>query len=365
MFKLRISGDDTDGIWLVEPKVSVGRAASNNLVIDDPEVDDCHIEIFTKGDELIIHRRSDASTTVNGQKLGVKARLAANDQIIVGNTQLEVVTPQSNDVVNMSQRKEDSLMSINPSIAAEPGDGWQLRSSHAGLTRNSYEIKDGMTIGRAKECEIVILLAHLSRRHAQFKIVGNNRLEITDLNSSNGTFVNGEQITTAILNDGDEVKFDTLPFSVVGPAEDLDKTMVRSATADELQAAMAKHMEQQEAMEREAQLRHEQLQAQREEARRVADEAKSNFTLDDLDDEPQALTDNPAATGGETATPKFNSGTVTDDFDLDEEPFEPLYTTTSRTRRYEGPPEDSESSVVVIGVISTVLLIGAIGWLFF
>ena len=363
MLKLRISGDDTDGIWLVEPKISVGRAASNNLVIDDPEVDDCHIEIFAKGDELIIHRRSDASTIVNGQKLGVKARLAANDQIILGNTQLEVIDPKISQVVTMPQRNEDLSMSTNSIQIAEPGEGWQLQSSHSGLTRSTYDVSDGMIIGRAKECDIVILLAHLSRRHAQFKIVGNNRLEITDLNSSNGTFVNGEQITTAILSDGDEVRFDTLPFSVVGPVDDLDKTMVRSASADELQAQMAKHMEQQEAMEREAQLRHEQLQAQREEARRAADMEKSSLILEDLDEGAQ---DQSIASSSVTpARSAVTSSSFGDDFDLDNDTYEPMYTTTAKSRRMDSMPEESEGSIVAIGVISTVLLIGTIGLLFF
>lgn len=331
MLKLRVSGDNKDGIWLVEPKISVGRAASNNLVVDDPEVDDCHIEIFAKGEELIIHRRSDANTMVNGAKLGVKARLVARDKIQVGNTELEVVDPKTVRASRPPEREEnDTIVVATPTL---PGEGWQLRSSHTGLTRSTYDIRDGMIIGRAKDCEIVILLAHLSRRHAQFKVVGNNRLEITDLNSSNGTFVNGEQITTIILNDGDEIRFDTLTFSVIGPQEDLDKTMVRSVATDEWQTQMEAHRQQQEVHRRQ------------QEAIDSAQIASSHTTHSVQTHETDIL-------GAE-------------DFDLDDNVFEPIYTTTAKPRRSESAPQESPGSVVAIGVISTVLLLATVIWLFF
>jgi len=310
MLKLRICGDNKEGIWLVEPKISVGRAASNNLVIDDPEVDDCHIEIFAKGEELIIHRRSDAITMVNGKKLGVKARLAARDQIQVGNTVLEVIDPKATRAPRSVPEREDETLILRP--AAAPSPGWKMTSTHSGLTRNSYDITDGMVIGRAKDSDIVILLAHLSRRHAQFKIIGNNRLEITDLNSSNGTFVNGQQVTTSILNDGDEVRFDTLSFTVVGPADDLDKTMVRPMSAEELQAQMAAH------------LQHSAPQHQAYE----------------------------------------KPVTTTTTFDPDDLPYEPMYT-SSEPRRHEPPPPESNASVVVVGVVAALLLVATVGWLFF
>lgn len=231
MLKLKVSGASKEGIWLVEPKVSVGSANNNNLVISDPEVDDCHIEIFAKGEELIIHRRSDANTLVNGKPLGVKARLIVDDEIVIGKTKLVVVDPK------VERAKQTALQT--ETTAPSKAQAWTLNSSQSGLNRNTYPINDGTVVGRAKDCDIVILLAHLSRRHAQFNIVGNNRLEIADLSSSNGTFVNGKQITTAILNHGDEVRFDTISFTVQGPSDDLDKTMVRPMTADELSRQMA------------------------------------------------------------------------------------------------------------------------------
>ncbi|BFM06972.1 FHA domain-containing protein [Halioxenophilus aromaticivorans] len=373
MLKLRISGDaNNESIWLVEPKISVGRAASNNLVLSDPEVDDCHIEIFAKGEELIIHRRSDARTLVNGDRLGVKARLVANDKVQIGNTTLEVVDPKLPRGVRPERPEASEAQRADYNIAQSlvmPGEGWQLKSSHAGLTRSSYDISDGMTIGRAKDCDIVILLAHLSRRHAQFRIVGNNRLEITDLNSSNGTYVNGEQITTVILNDGDEVKFDTLPFTVVGPADDLDKTMVRAFSAEELQAQMANHMQKQAAMQKkEAMQRQESMYKPEPVIEDEPEPASEEPTAPAVSDSAQEALQRDIAkelAESEAQEDVMGGNAITDDFELDDQPYEPMFTNSSRKRRYDTAGDDSCGSVVAIGVISTVLLIGTIGWLFF
>ena len=54
--------------------------------------------------------------------------------------------------------------------------------------------KDQITIGRAKECEIVIDNIAVSRRHAEITRKEGDSYFIRDLNSSNGTFLNGAQI---------------------------------------------------------------------------------------------------------------------------------------------------------------------------
>ena len=49
------------------------------------------------------------------------------------------------------------------------------------------------TIGR-KDCDVVLDDRLVSRRHAELKLV-DNKLEIEDLASTNGTRVNGRQVT--------------------------------------------------------------------------------------------------------------------------------------------------------------------------
>lgn len=56
-------------------------------------------------------------------------------------------------------------------------------------------------------------------------------LFVTDLGSANGTYLNNRRITESRVRRGDELRFDTLSFSVVGPADDLNETTVRPAVS--------------------------------------------------------------------------------------------------------------------------------------
>jgi len=63
-----------------------------------------------------------------------------------------------------------------------------------------------MVMGRGEDCDISVQDKKLSRQHALFKRV-DNQLFVTDLGSTNGTYVNGEKLLAGRpLNHGDEVK---------------------------------------------------------------------------------------------------------------------------------------------------------------
>lgn len=67
------------------------------------------------------------------------------------------------------------------------------------------------TIGRGSECDIVLDAPDVSRRHARISWTsGIARLE--DMSSTNGTYVNGDPIRIADLEDGDEIRFGSHQF---------------------------------------------------------------------------------------------------------------------------------------------------------
>ncbi len=71
-----------------------------------------------------------------------------------------------------------------------------------------------VTVGRSPTCEISSADPLLSRNHAQFDAVGND-VVVRDLNSQNGTFVNGVAITEHHLAAGDVVKVGPLEIELV------------------------------------------------------------------------------------------------------------------------------------------------------
>jgi hypothetical protein len=62
-----------------------------------------------------------------------------------------------------------------------------------------------ITIGRAAECDLVLRDPRVSRRHARLQ-PRNGLLILTDLDSTNGTRVNGERIREVVLGIGDRIE---------------------------------------------------------------------------------------------------------------------------------------------------------------
>ena len=79
---------------------------------------------------------------------------------------------------------------------------------------NRFTLPAGATVaGRASTCDLVLGDASVSRMHARF-VVERGDCTLNDLSSSNGTFVNGRQVDTATLKDGDRVLLGSFPLVV-------------------------------------------------------------------------------------------------------------------------------------------------------
>ena len=62
------------------------------------------------------------------------------------------------------------------------------------------------TIGRATGADFIVDAPLVSRVHCRLTSLPNGELEVRDLNSTNGTFVNGERVENAVLESGDRLQ---------------------------------------------------------------------------------------------------------------------------------------------------------------
>jgi len=69
------------------------------------------------------------------------------------------------------------------------------------------------TVGRGPLADFTIDAALLSRVHCRLAAT-DGTLTVDDLNSTNGTFVNGERVRQATLNDGDRLRLGRLALTV-------------------------------------------------------------------------------------------------------------------------------------------------------
>lgn len=66
-------------------------------------------------------------------------------------------------------------------------------------------VKDSVTLGRSRQCEIMVPDDSVSRTHATIRREG-ERYRLLDLESTAGTFLGGSRITDAFLRPGDELR---------------------------------------------------------------------------------------------------------------------------------------------------------------
>ena len=75
------------------------------------------------------------------------------------------------------------------------------------LKGDNWVIDKELMVGRDMDCDITISDRQVSRFHAKLEAITDRQVRIVDLDSKNGTYVNGERIKGSyVLEDGDAIK---------------------------------------------------------------------------------------------------------------------------------------------------------------
>lgn len=92
---------------------------------------------------------------------------------------------------------------------------WMIKASDDGPAPFTFRILPGniKTLGRAPRADFIIDAALVSRVHCQLS-AGAAQLEVVDLKSTNGTFVNGARVERAVLKSGDKLGIGKVEFVV-------------------------------------------------------------------------------------------------------------------------------------------------------
>ncbi len=217
MFRLQLRQQPYRSVKLSFATVTLGRDESNDLVIDAPTVSDFHAEITCEAHRYyIIDLLSAGGTFVNGRRISERCELKSWDLVRLGKVELEVAD----------------------SSKCRPGD-WALRPQSNQLASQFYALKSTTVIGRDPSCDITLDNNMLSRRHARL-VIDEHQLRVIDLDSANGTYLNGRRITEARAQPGDELRFDEQAFIILGPKSrrdnrqviDDDHTVIRASATE-------------------------------------------------------------------------------------------------------------------------------------
>jgi pSer/pThr/pTyr-binding forkhead associated (FHA) protein len=98
-------------------------------------------------------------------------------------------------------------------------------------------VGDVTVIGRQQDCDVRVGILDVSRKHCRL-IKDDNTLEIEDLGSSNGTYLNGRRISAAMVTAGDVIAVGPIKFMVQIDGNPPDSDMILE-TAEPGEAGLA------------------------------------------------------------------------------------------------------------------------------
>ena len=92
---------------------------------------------------------------------------------------------------------------------------WILQAAGEEGGRLTFRVSPGSikTVGRARRADFVLDAALVSRLHCRLE-AGDEALEVVDLESTNGTFVNDKRVTRARLMSGDRLRVGRVELEV-------------------------------------------------------------------------------------------------------------------------------------------------------
>lgn len=114
------------------------------------------------------------------------------------------------DVKNGGKRRRPARANGNYGLEIiNSGNGRDLKEG------SIIPIRSDLSIGRKDSNSVILTDQHVSGNHAKI-VVRNNGLFLEDLNSTNGTYLNGKKISSRIkLNNKDEIRIGTAVFKIL------------------------------------------------------------------------------------------------------------------------------------------------------
>ena len=176
---------------------NIGRAHDNDLVIADPHVSNHHARITKTLDGLLLEDLNSSNGTFVGKERIRKRQIRIGDPVRISPT-LEL--DWSNDSL-LNWANEPVGSTIPEDVSHMSGNWSGTTGTWTCLLKEADKTK--LTIGRSPDNDFVISHPRVSRHHAQLTREDGKVWLLEDLESSNGTFVDGERITRRIIDEDD------------------------------------------------------------------------------------------------------------------------------------------------------------------
>jgi len=229
----RLYGPAGGAVHPVGALLTVGRAEDNGLQLQDDHVSRHHARFFACEDTVFLQDFGASNGTfVNGERLVGGCRLFHGDEVSFDRVRYQLVgrggdltpvnahggeaarTPLRSPAKDGSElAAEATEIAVAPATpdppspaASAPEAGPALLGVSEPVSGMTFRTGIGRTvIGRSDDCDVVIRDRTVSARHAEL-VVRPEGVTVTNLMATNGTWVNGAEVRSAQLHDGDMLR---------------------------------------------------------------------------------------------------------------------------------------------------------------
>ena len=171
----------------------IGDDPSHPIQVTGDRVLPTHARFSLADGHVYVEPCSAAPVLLNGQAITGKAPVQNGDWLVLGSASLQIFLPEATE--RDSASSDSSAIPCQTAATPKP-----------------------VVVGRVEHCDLVIDSPLISREHARFMLTPEG-MYLEDLHSTNGTFVNGQRLTGAVLlTPGDRVSFATFIYVFTGTA---------------------------------------------------------------------------------------------------------------------------------------------------
>jgi len=213
--KLVFPGGEHPQVLLARGINRVGSDPAATIFLDRAGVMARHCQLHVSASGVMLDVSADASVSVNGRPVAGLISLRAGDTLGFDQVQARLAAMESVVAAHLAGSTDSTSRPANddPSVTAVRLvlPRYVLRGVSGSVFGRTIALHASTTIGRSQECNLPIDEPGLSRIHARMIPAGDG-VQLEDLGSTNGTYINDERVVRGMARVGDEIGFDTVRF---------------------------------------------------------------------------------------------------------------------------------------------------------
>jgi len=220
--KLLFPHDEHEPVALVDGIMLVGSDAHCAIRLALSGIAARHCELVTTGGQTLMRPLTDSVATVlNGRQVAGEASVKPGDLLLFGKTGCRVVAADRVAPLPAAVASDVAADDMGHTRVRMALPKYLLRGVSGPTFGKIYAMVGTIAVGRTSDSDICIPIDEISRQHAKLQNAPSG-IVVEDLGSANGTFVNDKRVhKPTLLNPGDEVRFDTVRFLLMSPAQEV------------------------------------------------------------------------------------------------------------------------------------------------